>query len=125
MSSNLDVGMLILARRELTSSEQGDWEGCVGLCTDFGVIAVLVGFSLAVVAHVVVPIVGHSRGRLTLMKVSDAMMRSKIIFFTPPTARLLAFSCHGYCPIMGVPTCPHRGDVVVVICCDSVSLNLF
>ncbi len=89
--SNLDVGRLILVRRELTLSEQGDWEGCVDLHAGFGAIAVLVGFSLAIVVRVVVPMVERTCGRLTLMKVSGMMMRSKIIIIIPPTVRLLVF----------------------------------
>jgi hypothetical protein len=105
-------------------SERGDWEEGVDFCTGFGVIEVLVGFSLAIVACVVVPMVEPSQGRSTSMKVNGAMMRSKIIIIIPPTARSLAFLLHGHRPIVGVPTHLCMGDVVVVVCCCSVSLNL-
>jgi hypothetical protein len=80
---NLDTGRIISARTDLTSSEWGDWEGRVDLRADFGVIAVLVGFSLAIVVCIVVPVIKHSWGRLTLMKVSGTMMRSEITIIIP------------------------------------------
>ncbi len=55
--SKQDVGRLIFARRELTSSERGDLERRMHLCTCFGVIVVLVGFSLEIAVCVVIPMV--------------------------------------------------------------------
>ncbi len=111
------------------SAERGDLECRVDFCS-FGVDVVLLfsvlsfGFSLEIKAGVVMPMVECSQGRSTMMKVNGAMMRSKIIIIIPPTANLLVFLCHGPCPIVGVPTHPHRGNVVAVFCCCSVSLNL-
>jgi hypothetical protein len=89
-----------------------------------GKIVALVSFSLAIMARVEVPVVERNQGRLTLMRVSGAMMRSKIIIIVSPTARLLASLQHGCHPILGVPMHLRRGDVVVVLCWCSVSLNL-
>jgi hypothetical protein len=96
----------------------------------FGVVVVLqfsvllFDFSLEIKMRILMPMVECNLGRLTLMKVNGAMMRSKIIIIIPPMARLLAFLHHRCCPIMGVPMHPRRGDVVVVFCCCSVSWNL-
>ncbi len=55
--SKWEVGRLVSARSELMFSERGDLEILVDCCACFGVIVVLVGFSLEIVACVVIPIV--------------------------------------------------------------------
>ncbi len=57
--SKWEVGRLISARRELTLSERGDLGGRMGCRACFGVIVVLVGFSLENVARVVIPMVEY------------------------------------------------------------------
>jgi hypothetical protein len=63
--SNQEVGRLISARKELTLSEQGNFGGRMDCCACFGVIVVLVGFSLETMAHVVVPMVEYDQNGLT------------------------------------------------------------
>ncbi len=109
---DLDVGRLTSGRREFTSSERGDWKGRMVLRAGFGVIVVLVGFSLAIMVHVVVPMVEQSWCGLTSIKVSGMMMRSEIIII-PLMARLLAFLCHG-CPINVVLMRPLSSVVVLL-----------
>jgi hypothetical protein len=64
--SNWVTGRLISARGELMLMEQGDLDSCLVLCS-FGVavvvvMALLVGFSLVIVALVVMPMVGDNWG---------------------------------------------------------------
>jgi hypothetical protein len=53
--SKQEAGRLISARSDLTFSDQGDLEICVGCHAYFGVIVVLVGFSLETVARIIIP----------------------------------------------------------------------
>ncbi len=53
--SKWDAGRLISARSELTLSKQGDLELCKDHCTCFGVMVVLVGFSLEMAVCIVIP----------------------------------------------------------------------
>jgi hypothetical protein len=55
--SKWEVGRLISAKSELTLSERGDLESRMVLRTCFGVIVVLVGFSLEIAARIVIPMV--------------------------------------------------------------------
>jgi hypothetical protein len=57
--SKQEVGRLISVRRELMLSERGNLGGRVDCCACFGVILVLVGFSLETVARVVIPMVEY------------------------------------------------------------------
>ncbi len=64
--SNQVTGRLISARRELTLTEGGGLDSCLVL-RSFGVAAVvvmalLVGFSLAIVACIIMPMVGNNWG---------------------------------------------------------------
>ncbi len=60
-----DMGRLISARSELMLLERGDLERRVDLCACFGVIAVLVGFSLEIAAGIAIPMVEGYRDELT------------------------------------------------------------
>jgi hypothetical protein len=82
------------------------------------VMALLVGLSLTVVAHVVMPMVVEVPGvGSTLMEEQrSAIMKNKIICNTP-TVRPLAYLRHGI-PIVGVPVHLCRGGGVVFFCCS-------
>ncbi len=116
------VGRFISAMRELMLTMWEDLASCSDL-RSFGVAAVvvmalLVGLSLTVVAHVVMPMVVEVPGvRLTLMEEQrSAMMKNKIICNTP-MAWPLAYLQWGI-PIVGVPVHPCRGGGVVFFCCS-------
>jgi hypothetical protein len=115
-----EIGRSISERSKLTLSEWGDLERRVVLCTCFGVIVVLVGFSLEIATHVIVPLVeGYWNGSTYNKKTSRIMIRKIEI---TPSVWSLALLCHGH-PILGVPTCPRRAGKVIVYCCSFV-LNL-
>jgi hypothetical protein len=105
-----------------------DLECCLDL-RSFGVVAALLfsvllfGFSLAIKAHVVMPMVEDSQGvGLTLMREQrSTIMRNETISILP-TARLLPCLRHGL-PIVGLPAHPRSVDRVVVVCCCSVVLS--
>ncbi len=115
-----EVGRLISARSELTLSEWGDLERRVVLCACFGVIVVLVGFSLEITAHIIIPMVeGYWNGSTYNKETSRITIRKNES--TPPVWSL-ALLRHGR-PILGVPMRPRRAGMVVV-CCYSFILNL-
>jgi hypothetical protein len=118
--SKREVGRLISVRRELTLSERGNLGGHVDCCACFGVIVVLVGFSLETVVRIVIPMVGYDQNGLTCSEqASRRVMRNSESI---PPLWLLASLRHS-CPILGVPEHP-RGAGGVVICCFSFDLNL-
>ncbi len=112
--SKQEVGRLISARSKLTLSERGDLERCMVLCTCFGVIMILVGFSLEIAAHVIIPMVEGYWNGLTYNKDTSRIVIRKIE--STPSVWLLALLPHGR-PILGVPTRPRRDGRVVVCCC--------
>ncbi len=120
MLAKWEVGRLISAKRELTLSEQGDLGRRVDCCACFGVIVVLVGFSLEIMVRVIIPMVEYDWNGLTCSEqASRGVMRNSESI---PPSWLLALLCHGH-PILGVPEHP-RGAGVVVVCCCSFDLNL-
>ncbi len=120
MLSKREVGRLISARRELTLSEQGNLGRRVDHCACFGVFVVLVGFSLEIVAHVIIPMVEYDQNGWTCSKqASRRVMRNSE---SNPPSWLLASLRHGH-PILGVPEHP-RGAGGVVVCFCSLDLNL-
>jgi hypothetical protein len=120
MLSKREVGRLISGRRELTLSERGNLGGRMDCHTCFGVIVVLVGFSLENVARVVIPMVEYDQNGLTCSEqASRRVMRNSESI---PPSWLFASLQHG-CPILGVPEHP-RGAGGVVVCCCSFDLNL-
>ncbi len=92
--SKRGVGRLTSARSKLRSLEWGDLERCVILRACFGVIVVLVGFSLVIVACILIPMVEGYWCGLTLDEESRVVMRkdSEIITNTP-MANLLVCLC--------------------------------
>ncbi len=118
--SKREVGRLISARRELTLSEWGDLGGRVDCCACFGVIVVLVSFSLEIVAHVIISMVEYDQNGLTCSEqASRRVMRNSESI---PLSWLLTSLQHGH-PILGVPEHP-RGAGGVIVCFCSFDLNL-
>ncbi len=72
-----DAGRLISARSELTLSKRGDLELHEDNCTCFGVMVVLVGFSLEMAAHIVIPMAEYCLCGLTCIEVASKIMRRK------------------------------------------------
>jgi hypothetical protein len=76
MLSKWEVGRFVSARSELMFSEWGDLEMHVDCCACFGVIVVLIGFSLEIAACVVIPMVEkYQYGSTCNVGSSRSMMR--------------------------------------------------
>jgi hypothetical protein len=120
--SNQVTGRLIYVSRELMLIERGDLDSRSDLHSFGGaavaVTVLLVGLSLAVAAHVVIPMVVEGMGvGLILIEERRSVMMNNAIFCNAPMARLLA--CLRHCiPIVGEPVHPRGGDGVVFFCCS-------
>jgi hypothetical protein len=115
--SKWEVGRLISARCELMLSEWGDLERCLVLCTCFGVIMVLVGFSLEIPACIVISMVeGYQNGSTYNKEMSRIAIRN---IENTPSVWSLALLRHGH-PILAVPTRLRRAGMVIVCCCSCV-----
>ncbi len=75
--SKRDAGRLISTKSELTLFKRGDLELREDCCTCFGVMVVLVGFSLEMVAHVIIPMAEYCLCGLTCIMVASKIMRKK------------------------------------------------
>jgi hypothetical protein len=101
--SKREVGRLISARRELTLSERGNLGGRVDCCAYFGLIVILVGFSLETVVRVVIPMVEYDQNGSTCSEqASRRVMRNSESI--PPSLSLASLQ-HGR-HILGVPEHP-------------------
>ncbi len=75
--SKRDAGRLISARSELMLSKWGNLELREDCRTCFGVMVVLVGFSLEMVALIVIPMAEYCLCGLTCIEVGSKIMRRK------------------------------------------------
>jgi hypothetical protein len=75
--SKRDAGRLISARSELTLSKRGDLELCKDCRTCFGVMVVLVGFSLEMGARIIIPMAEYCLSGLTCIEVTSKIARRK------------------------------------------------
>ncbi len=118
--SRLEVGRLISARRELTLSERGNLGRRVDCFAYFGVIVVLVGFSLEIVVCIITPMVEYDwNGWTCSEQASRRVMRNSESI---PPSWYLASLYHGH-PILRVPELPGGAGGDVVSFC-SFDLNL-